>query len=62
MRLHLADYHLIQARRLKSLHHFKKAEALINETRYGRKPALEKLRKELNVNLGTIENRATETK
>ncbi len=49
MRLHLADYHLIQARRLKSIEHFKKAEELINATGYGRrKGALEELRKELN--------------
>jgi tetratricopeptide (TPR) repeat protein len=51
MRLHLADYHLIQARRLKSLEHFKEAERLINECGYGRrKLALEELRKELNAN------------
>jgi tetratricopeptide (TPR) repeat protein len=50
MRLHLADYHLIQARRLKSIAHFKRAEELIHATGYGRrKPALEELRKELNV-------------
>jgi hypothetical protein len=49
MRLHLANYHLIQARRLKSLEHFAEAERLIKETGYGRrKPELEQLRKELN--------------
>ena len=48
MRLHLADYHLIQARRLKSIEHFYKAEALINETGYHRRDqSLADLRKDL---------------
>jgi tetratricopeptide (TPR) repeat protein len=45
MRLHLTDYHLAMARRLKSREHFLKAEALIAETGYHRRDAeLESLR------------------
>jgi hypothetical protein len=48
MRLHLADYHLIQARRLKSIDHFKEAERLITETGYHRRDqSLADLRKDL---------------
>jgi hypothetical protein len=48
MRLVLADYHLIQARRLKSLDHLNQADALIRETGYHRRDAqLNALRAEL---------------
>ena len=48
MRLHLTDYHLIQARRLRSKEHLEQAVALISETGYHRRDAeVQKLRGEL---------------